>query len=449
MQNWHLTSWQKKSLVQQVEYPSDKIRDEVIAKIQKLPPLVTPIEVDSLKHQLAKVARGEAFLLQGGDCAEAFSDCNEAAVLNKIRILLQISFVLIHGLQKPVIRVGRIAGQYAKPRSSEHETINDITLPTYRGDLINSSEFTEDSRIPDPYRMLEGYHSAGLTLNYIRALVSGGFADLFHPEYWNLQFAKQSSTEHEYHKMIEGIHSALTFIKTIGSVSDALKRVDFYTSHEALHLYYEQALTRHQESGKWYNLGTHFPWIGMRTATIDSAHVEYARGIANPVAIKIGPSMTKQWLISLIEMLNPENEPGKITLIHRFGAQHIADKLPALINAIKGSGMHVIWSCDPMHGNTLMTKEGYKTRSFNVILQELEHAVLIHQEHGSYLGGVHFELTGEDVTECVGGARGLTENDLKVAYKTLVDPRLNYEQSLEMAMCLVGISRKSAETIYP
>lgn len=444
MQNWHLTTWQKKSLVQQVQYPSDHARDAIISKIQKLPPLVTPLEVQALKTNLAKVARGEAFLLQGGDCAETFSDCNETTILNKIRILLQISFVLIHGLEKPVVRVGRIAGQYAKPRSYDEETINDITLPTYRGDLINSSEFTESARIPDPNRMLEGYHCAGLTLNYIRALVSGGFADLFHPEYWNLEFAKKSSMEFEYHKMINGIHDALMFIKTIGNVSETLKRVDFYTSHEALHLYYEQALTRKHSDGKWYNLGTHFPWIGMRTATIDSSHIEYARGIANPIAIKIGPSMTKQWLITLLEILNPRNEAGKITLIHRFGAQHISEKLPPLINAVKASGMSVVWSCDPMHGNTSVTKEGYKTRSFDVVLQELEQAVRIHQQLGSYLGGVHFELTGEDVTECVGGARGLTEDDLKLAYKTLVDPRLNYEQSLEMAMCLVNINKKAS-----
>lgn len=445
MQKWHLTTWQKKSLAQQVQYPSDEARDEVINKIQELPPLVTPLEIKTLKSNLIKVARGEAFLLQGGDCAETFADCNETTILNKLRILLQISFVLIHGLSKPVVRVGRIAGQYAKPRSCDLETYNNITLPTYRGDLINSSEFTDHARIPDPNRMLHGYHFAGLTLNYIRALVTGGFADLFHPEYWNLDFSKDSPSQTEYHKMVNGVHDALTFLKTVSHVSETLKRVDFYTSHEALHLYYEQALTRKYSDGKWYNVGTHFPWVGMRTATIDSSHIEYVRGIANPVAIKIGPNMTKQWLTTLLEILNPSNEPGKITLIHRFGAQHIVEKLPPLINAVKASGMAVVWSCDPMHGNTQITKEGYKTRSFDVILEELEQAVRIHRDLGSYLGGVHFEMTGDDVTECVGGARGLTEDDLKVAYKTLVDPRLNYEQSLEMAMRLVGINKDQSK----
>lgn len=441
MHSWHLTSWQTKSVEQQVKYPSDSERDAVINRLKNLPPLVTPLEIEELKRQLATAARGEAFLLQGGDCAESFADCNTEVILNKLRILLQISLVLLHGMHKPIIRVGRIAGQYAKPRSADYETINGITLPTYRGDLINDAQFNEASRQPDPHRMLKGYQFSALTLNYIRSLVSGGFANLFHPEYWDLSFAKESVMEHAYHKIVTRIHDALSFIKAIGSVTETMKRVDFYVSHEALHLYYEQALTRQAEFNKWYNVGTHFPWVGMRTATLDSAHIEYLRGISNPIAIKVGPAMTPQWLTALIEVLNPDNEPGRLTLIHRFGANHIADKLPPLINAARSTGVQVLWSCDPMHGNTTTTADGYKTRRFDVILSELEQAIRIHQDNDSYLGGVHFELTGDEVTECVGGARGLTEENLKEAYRTLVDPRLNYEQSLEMAMRLVNFNK--------
>ncbi|MBA2653567.1 MAG: 3-deoxy-7-phosphoheptulonate synthase class II [Gammaproteobacteria bacterium] len=438
---WQLESWQKKSIEQQVDYPSLSERDRVINKLQKLPPLVIPLEIEQLKSQIAKAARGEAFLLQGGDCAESFADCNTDVILNKIRILLQISLVLLHGLHKPVIRVGRIAGQYAKPRSSDFETINGVTLPTYRGDLINDAAFEEQARRPDPNRMLEGYEYSAMTLNFIRSLVSGGFANLFHPEYWNLRFKKESGMEHEYHLIVDQVHDAMEFIKAIDGVSETMKRMDFYISHEALHLHYEQALTRQDDSGKWYNVGTHYPWVGMRTASLESAHIEYIRGIANPVAIKVGPSMTPSLITQLVERLNPNNEPGKLTLIHRFGSTHIAEKLPPLIEAVQSLGAEVLWTCDPMHGNTTQTTEGYKTRQFDIILSELEQAIAIHQAQNSYLGGVHFELTGDEVTECIGGARGLTEANLKEAYRTLVDPRLNYEQSLEMAMCLVGAAK--------
>jgi 3-deoxy-7-phosphoheptulonate synthase len=438
MSSWHLQSWQKKMMDQQVKYPCEKERDTVIAQLGNLPPLVTPLEIEELKKQLASAARGEAFLLQGGDCAESFADCKTDVILNKLRILLQISLVLINGLGKPIIRVGRIAGQYAKPRTSDTESVNGQTLPTYRGDLINDIDFTAEARQPNPYRMLQGYQYSALTLNYIRGLVSGGFANLFHPEYWDLSFAKASVMESEYRKIVSHINHALSFVKAIGSVTETLKRVDFYISHEALHLYYEQALTRQDPNGKWYNVGTHFPWIGMRTSGLEGAHVEYIRGISNPIAMKVGPNMTPQNLIALIERLNPNNEPGRLTLIHRFGAQTIAEKLPPLITAAKATGINVLWSCDPMHGNTTVTNSGYKTRCFDTILSELEQAIKIHQDNESYLGGVHFELTGEEVTECVGGARGITEENLKEAYRTLVDPRLNYEQSLEMAMRLVS-----------
>lgn len=439
MTMWQPTSWQSKPCQQQPEYPSSEAVDEVIDTLCTLPPLVTPYEIDRLKHQLALAAKGERFLLQGGDCAESYAECRADNVTTKLKILLQISLILIHGLRKPVIRVGRVAGQFAKPRSSSWETREGLTLPTYRGDLINESAFTQQGRTPNPARMLEGYHWAALTLNYIRGLVEGGFADLHHPEYWNLDFAKQSSMAHEYQKIATNIADALNFLQAIrGTQLESLERIDFFTSHEALLLPYEQALTRRfANTNSWYNLSTHFPWIGMRTAELDHGHVEYMRGIANPIAVKIGPKMTVSWLKELIETLNPHNEPGRLTLIHRFGEELIASHLPPLIDAVKSTGITLLWSCDPMHGNTKTTQSGIKTRRFEDILSELKQAFHIHQEMNSILGGIHFEMTGENVTECTGGAKGITEEDLKHAYKSLVDPRLNYDQAMEMAMLIV------------
>lgn len=439
---WQPTSWQNKNQSQQVLYPSADEVGIIIRELTTLPPLVTPLEIEALKTQLAEAAQGKRFLLQGGDCAESFSDCNENVITNKMRILLQMSLILIHGLHKPVIRVGRIAGQYAKPRSSDTETQNDLTLPSYRGDLINATEFTLPARTPDPWRMLQGYQYAALTLNYIRALMDGGFADLFHSEYWELDFAKHAQYAEEYHKIIDSLRDALRFIKAINTVPETLRHVDFYTSHEALHLPYEQALTRQVNNGKWYNVGVHFPWVGMRTADIDSSHIEYLRGISNPIAVKVGPKTTADWLVKIIEILNPQNEAGRLTFITRFGAENIAKKLPPLITAVKSIGANVLWSADPMHGNTIIATGGFKTRKFDDILSELKQAFQIHHDMGSHLGGIHIELTGENVTECIGGARGLTEEDLKAAYKTLVDPRLNYEQALEMAMLIVGLQVK-------
>ena len=435
MQSWHPTSWQHKTPQQQVQYSVAAEFDTVIKTLAQLPPLITPLEIKALKKQLGEAAQGKRFLLQGGDCAETFAECNEAAITNKIRILLQMSLVLIHGLHKPIIRVGRIAGQYAKPRSADMETQDNLTLPSYRGDLINGTDFTAEARAPNPQRMLQAYEYAALTLNYIRALVNGGFADLSHAEHWELGFAKHSKYAEEYHKIVNSLRDALKFMQAIDSLPEALRHVDFYTSHEALHLPYEAALTRMIDN-QWYNMGTHFPWIGMRTAQPDSAHIEYIRGINNPVAVKIGPKMTADWLRDLVEILNPNNEAGRLTLIHRLGADKIADHLPLLIETVRKTGITVLWISDPMHGNTTTTDEGYKTRKFDDILSELKQAFRIHQELKSYLGGVHFELTGENVTECIGGARGLTAKDLKHAYKTLVDPRLNYEQALEMAMLI-------------
>jgi len=441
---WKPESWRNRVAGQQPLYPDAAVAEAVVAQIRRLPPLVTWGEVDKLRVQIAEAQRGERFLLQGGDCAESFDDCTGEPIANKLKILLQMSLVLVHGLKKRVIRVGRLAGQYAKPRSTDIETREGLSLPSYRGDLINRAGFTLAERTPDPQLMLRGYEHAALTLNYVRAMVDGGFADLHHPEYWDLDFVRHSPLEAEYRRIVQSIVDSLTFMETIsGQTLAESGRIDLFTSHEGLHLPYEQAQTQLvAETGRWYNLATHYPWIGMRTAELGGAHVEYFRGIANPVAVKVGPSMTGEGLLSLMEALNPDDEPGRITFIHRFGAKHIAEKLPPLVQAVQKSGRKVLWVCDPMHGNTESTSNGLKTRRFENILSELETAFALHEKLGSHLGGVHFELTGDDVTECTGGARGLTEIDLERAYKSQVDPRLNYEQALEMAMRIVAKNKK-------
>lgn len=436
MNDWSPDSWKKKVVLQQPTYPDEKALEEVLGQLAKLPPLVTSWEVENLKKQLAEASRGERFVLQGGDCSESFQDCDSNTIANKLKILLQMSLVLVHGSKKRVIRMGRMAGQYAKPRSADLETRDGVTLPSYRGDMINGIEFNEAARVPDPQLLLRGYERAALTLNFVRSLVDGGFADLHHPEYWNLDFVPHSPLAQEYQQMADSIGESLRYMETIvGVPAGVINRVDFFACHEGLHLHYEQAQTRRvPHRAGYYNLSTHFPWIGDRTRQLDGAHVEYFRGLSNPVGIKVGPSMDPGELVDLIRLLDPENEPGKITLIHRFGAQKIADHLPALVEKVRSEGLEAIWVCDPMHGNTESTASGYKTRNFDSILRELESAFEIHAELDGHLGGVHFELTGDNVTECTGGARGLSEKDLEAAYKSQVDPRLNYEQSLEMAM---------------
>lgn len=412
---------------------------EAFEHLSVLPPLVTSWEVRQLQTLLAEAAAGKRFLLQGGDCAERFDECRADVITSRLKVLLQMSLVLIFGLRRPVVRVGRFAGQYAKPRSSATETQNGQTLPSYRGDIINQPGFTNQDRLPDPRRMIDAYSYSALTLNFVRALSEGGFADLHHPEYWNLDFIQHADLADEYRGVVQAIGNALQFMET---VSDAplrsLERVEFFTSHEALLLPYEQALTRtvpHQPGR--YNLSTHFPWIGMRTAQPEGEHVAYARSIENPVAVKVGPEMSASWLRDLLRLLNPHHTPGRLTLITRFGASQIADHLPRLIEAVQAAGIPVLWCCDPMHGNTETTTTGIKTRHFDNILGELEQAFDIHAAMGTRLGGVHFELTGENVTECTGGARGLSEADLQHAYKSQVDPRLNGEQALEMAFRIV------------
>jgi 3-deoxy-7-phosphoheptulonate synthase len=352
-----------------------------------------------------------------------------------------MSLVMLYGLKKPVVRIGRMAGQYAKPRSADTETRDDQTLPSFRGDLVNRSPFTTEDRIPNPQLMLRGYERAALTLNFVRSLIDGGFADLHHPEFWDLNWVGHSPMADEYHNIVDSISNSLDFLESIsGRQVHQAQRADIYAAHEGLHLSYEQAQTRFlKHRDRWYNLSTHFPWIGMRTATIDGAHVEFFRGLANPIGIKIGPGMTPEWLQELIGMLNSNNEPGRISLIHRFGAKSIEDKLPDLIRAVRETGSPVLWICDPMHGNTESTSDGTKTRRFDNIVAELESAFRVHKAAGSYLGGVHLELTGENVTECTGGARGLTDGDLARAYKSTVDPRLNYEQAMEIAMRIAGL----------
>jgi 3-deoxy-7-phosphoheptulonate synthase len=430
---------------QQPNYPDAAALDRVIGDLSRLPPIVTSWEVDALKQLIAKGQRGEAFVLQGGYCAESFDYCTSESIVAKLKILLQMSLVMLYGLKKPVVRVGRMAGQYAKPRSADTETRDGVTLPSYRGDLVNRPAFTPGDRIPDPTLILRGYERAAMTLNFVRSLIDGGFSDLHHPEYWDLDWVTHSKMAKKYHQIVSSISNSLDFLETAsGRAFHQTQRADIYAAHEGLHLAYEQAQTRFLERRKrWYNLTTHFPWIGMRTANIDGAHVEYFRGIANPIGVKVGPGMTREWLHDLIRVLNPNNEPGRLTLIHRFGARAIEDGLPDLITAVRETGSPVLWVCDPMHGNTESTADGTKTRRFDNVVSELESAFRVHSDMGSYLGGVHLELTGENVTECTGGARGLTDGDLARAYKSTVDPRLNYEQAMEVAMRIAGQPHRS------
>ena len=437
---WRPDSWQSRKAKQQASYPDQKELQDSLDELASLPPLVTSWEILSLKEQISQAQAGDRFFLQGGDCAESFAECNSEVITNRLKVLLQMSLALTHGLQKPVVRVGRFAGQYAKPRSSDFETRDGQTLPSYRGDLVNSAEFTPAARRPDPRRLIKGHAMSSMTMNFVRSLVDGGFADFHHPEYWNLSWVKHSPLAEEFQRLADSLGRAVNFMETIsGRRAGVLKRVDFFTSHEALHLHYEQASTRQvpRQEG-WFDLTTHFPWIGMRTADIDGAHVEYFRGIRNPIGIKIGPGASATQLRKLLEILNPDSEAGRMVLIHRMGASEIESKLPPLIRAAQDSASPVLWVCDPMHGNTETTESGIKTRRFRNIMREMESAIEVHHQHDSHLGGIHLELTGEDVTECTGGARNLNEADLKRAYKSIVDPRLNYEQALELAMLIVS-----------
>jgi 3-deoxy-7-phosphoheptulonate synthase len=441
--SWHPASWLARTAGQIPSYRDQRRADEVMAELARLPPLVTSWEVDALRDQLALAAEGKAFVLQGGDCAETFDDCRSDAIVTKLKILLQMSVVIISGLKRPVVRVGRMAGQYAKPRSADTETRTDQTLPSFRGDIINRQAFTASDREPDPELMLRAYERSALTLNFVRSLIDGGFADLHHPENWDLEWVKHSPLADQYHRTVQTVADGLDFFESLtGKHIEQARRVDFFTCHEGLHLPYEQAQTRYLERRRsWYDLTTHFPWIGVRTSQVDGAHVEFFRGVSNPIGVKIGADTSPAMLLALLQALNPENQPGRLTLIHRLGAGRIRKVLPGLIDVVSEAGATVVWVSDPMHGNTETASSGLKTRRFENILEELDAAFEVHRAAGSHLGGVHLELTGEHVTECTGGARGLTDADLKRDYRSQVDPRLNYEQAMEVAMRIAGHGR--------
>jgi 3-deoxy-7-phosphoheptulonate synthase len=427
---------------QAVEYTDPEALARAIARIQSYPPLVTSWEVERLRSRIAAAAAGEQFILQGGDCAEVFAECRSDILTSKLKILLQMSLVLTDGLKRPIIRLGRFAGQYAKPRSSPTETRHGLTLPSYFGDLINSDEFTPEARRPDPERLVSAYQHSALTLNFIRSLVEGGFADLHHPEYWDLNFLGKSGMSPEsrenYQRRVAFVANAIELMELLtGRQMDQLTHSEFYTSHEGLSLHYETALTRQvPRRPGWYNLGCHLPWIGERTRAFDGAHVDYFRGIRNPVGVKVGSSITPDQLLRLLDVLDPGREPGDLLLIARLGATRVREVLPRLIQAVAASGHRPAWVCDPMHGNTVGTASGRKTRHVEAILSELLDSIDIHEAAGSWLAGVHCEWTAESVTECVGGASGVTEADLDHAYQTRCDPRLNYEQAMEIAFAI-------------
>ena len=443
---WTLESWKKFIAEQQPNWTDNQLVQKVNNEISLYPPLVFSGEVRTLKQNLADAAQGNGFLIQGGDCAETFNDFKADSIRDKLKILLQMSVVLTYGASCNVIKVGRIAGQFAKPRSSDTETRGEQTLPSYRGDAVNGIEFTDDARQPNPKRLLKTYNQSAATLNLLRAFTLGGFADLNKVQLWNQEFISTSSQGKKYQKIATSIDDALQFMNAVGISSDryaSLRMAELYTSHEALLLGYEQALTRKDSiSGDWYDCSAHFLWIGNRTRQIDGAHVEFLSGVKNPIGIKAGPSLTPDELVALAHKLNPENEFGRLTVITRMGADKINDYLPQLINRATSENLNLLWICDPMHGNTYKTETGYKTRHFNTILKEIQQFFAIHQELSTIPGGVHFELTGHNVTECLGGAQEIRDNDLKERYETACDPRLNNEQSLELAFLITELLRK-------
>jgi len=435
--SWSLDSWKSKPIAQDVAYDDDAALESVTSRLRQLPPLVTSWEVERLKTAIAEAQEGKRFVLQGGDCAETLLDCQPAIIANKLKILLQMSMVLVHAGQKPVVRIGRLAGQYAKPRSNPTEERDGVRHPSYFGDLINRPEFSAEARRADPKALIDAYSHAAMTLNFVRSLSAAGFADLHHPEYWDLGFVTRAGLpadlREEYMQTSRRLSEALRFMEALGETTvDELSRVDFYTSHEGLNLHYEAAQTRTvpRRDGH-YVLTTHMPWIGERTRQLEGAHVEFFRGVQNVVGVKLGPKADAKEIVALIRRLNPSNEAGKIVCITRMGVSHVERALAPLVEAITREGLRVLWMCDPMHGNTVSTSAGVKTRNFDHILREVEQSFEIHGELRTVLGGIHFELTGEDVTECVGG--GLTEDDLEKNYASACDPRLNYRQALEMA----------------
>ncbi len=440
---WSPESWRGFHAAQQPDYADLEEVSAVCGRLRGMPPLVVSGEVRRLRGLVARAAAGEAFLLQGGDCAERFDECRPDTLVRKLKILLQMSLVISDAARRPVVRIARLAGQYAKPRSAPTESSSGGALPVFRGDIINHDRSTPEARRPDPRRMEQAYFHASSTLNFLRALVDGGFADLRRAEHWDLAFMGNSRQRARYQALADRICHALDLVGGLGALrEDALERVDFYTGHEGLLLPYEEALTaRPPGQDAWFNLGAHFLWIGERTRQLDGAHVEYFRGIANPIGVKLGPSCAPDELLRLLDQLDPHDEPGRICLISRCGAAKVERALPPLVRAVRASGRRVQWSVDPMHGNTQVTGHGLKTRSFDAILSELQDSFAVHAAEGTLLTGVHFELTGDDVTECVGGAQGLSEEDLPRRYHTSCDPRLNHAQSLEIAFCVADLLR--------
>lgn len=440
--SWSKDSWRKFPIKQQPNYKDNQSLLDVEEQLSKRATLVQPSEIRNLRKSLADVAKGKAFLLQGGDCAESFAEFNEKNLKKYFRVILQMTSALMYGAGKPVVKVGRIAGQFAKPRSADLETIDGVSLPSYRGDMVNSIDFTKDSREPNPQNLLKAYEQSAVTLNYLRSLAKGGYASLKNINKWNLEFASGCQQGKLFQDLVDRINQSLNFMEALGidiEKTDEINEAHFFTSHEALLLNYEQSLTKQDEdTGLFYDCSAHMLWIGDRTRNLDGAHVEYMSGIANPIGMKAGPTMDPDDLIRLIDKLNPENEAGRLTLITRMGADKVGDYLPNLIRKVKSEGKEVVWSCDPMHGNTIKSPNDYKTRPFNKVLSEVRDVFAIHKSEGTYAGGIHIEMTGQDVTECVGGAQAISEVNLKDRYNTHCDPRLNASQSVELAFLLAG-----------
>ncbi|MDX1704970.1 class II 3-deoxy-7-phosphoheptulonate synthase [Pseudidiomarina sp.] len=447
MTTWSSRSWRDKPIQQQPAYPIAAELQRVEHQLKQFPPLVFAEEIRALRTQLARVSQGKGFLLQGGDCAETFADFNAPKIRDTFKVILQMAIVLTFAGSCPVTKVARMAGQYAKPRSSDAETLDGLSLPSYRGDIINAADFTEAARQPNPERMIQAYHHSAATLNLLRAFAQGGLADLHKVHKWNMSFVAANPLKEQYQRVAEQIQSALKFMEVLGITAETnatIHETQLFTSHEALLLPYEEALTRTDTlTGLPYDCSAHMVWIGERTRQLDHAHVEFMRGIHNPLGVKIGPTTQPDDVIQLLDVLNPQNEAGRITLITRMGANKLADNLPRIVRRVKAEGRQVVWSSDPMHGNTVKAENGLKTRDFDAIHQELRHFFAVHQAEGTYPGGVHLEMTGEDVTECTGGAYQIREQDLTQRYRTQCDPRLNADQVLELAF-LVADSLRDA-----
>jgi 3-deoxy-7-phosphoheptulonate synthase len=437
---WAANSWRNFPIKQQPTYQDLSALKQIEATLASFPPLVSYDEIEKLKAELASVANGRAFLLQGGDCAESFTEFSHDNLKNFFRTVMQMTIALMYGLNKPIVKVGRIAGQYAKPRSDDNETIDGVTLPSYRGDIINSIAFEKNSRISDPKKLIDSYFYSAASLNYLRCLALGGYGNLQKVNKWNEEFAHSLNSKKNTEEVITKVNEILAFMKSCGLDSATLPQLttaSFFTSHEALLLNYEEAFTRkNKDNNKFYDLSAHMLWIGDRTRNPNEAHVEFMRGISNPIAFKVGPSISKDDLLRLLDVLNPENEEGRITLISRMGAAKVEQLLPPLVEAVKQSGKSVVWSCDPMHGNTIKSSNGYKTRKFDDILSEIKSFFRVHRAAGTYAGGVHFEMTGQNVTECLGGNQQISEINLEDRYHTHCDPRLNSSQSVELAFMI-------------